>query len=127
MRPKTSTFTNISPSDMALSQLAIWIVTVGCQCAWATVRAKNPAGLFGPRDAVGGPAVSLRRGEQRVDVLVAQLFLAVVAVDHQRGAAGGEPDKVIAELVDRLQLGVLLEHPEVGVALRLDDQGLGLG
>src|SRR5262249_9099373 len=88
---------------------------------------KNPADHFGPRDAVGAPAFSFGGREQAADVLVAQLFLAVVGVDHQGGAAGGDPHQVIAELVDRLQLRMLLQHAEVSVALGLDHERLGLG
>src|SRR5438309_919047 len=75
-----------------------------------------------PRRFTGaGPRLVSRRSllrEQRLDLLVAQLLLAVVGVDHQRLARRRHPHEVVAHRVHLLQLRVLLQQVEVGVALR---------
>ena len=53
--------------------------------------------------------VSLPGDEQRVDLVVAQLLLAVAGVDHQGGAVGRHPDQVVAQLEDVLDLRLPLE------------------
>src|SRR5262249_51782317 len=72
-------------------------------------------------------AISLLGCEQRVDFLVGQLFLAVLAVNYQGGAARRHPHKVVAEQEHFLYLAVAFEHPEIGVALCLDSNGFHLG
>src|SRR5262245_24463706 len=62
--------------------------------------------------------------EQVVNLLVAQLFLAVLAVDDQHVTAGRHPHDVVAKLEHVLDLRLALQHAEVGVALRLDGDGL---
>src|SRR5581483_7219693 len=57
----------------------------------------------------GAGRLLLRRDEQLVDRLVGQLVLTVGGVDHQGGAARGDPDEVVAEPEDVLHLRVLLQ------------------
>src|SRR5262245_13913393 len=65
--------------------------------------------------------------EQGVDVLVVELLLALVRVDHQGLAVRGGPDHVVAQPENVLHPRLLLEDAEVGVALGLDDHHLLLG
>src|SRR5437870_5201030 len=88
----------------------------------------------GLTSAVGTPAPRLGffatlflRDEQLIDLLVAELVLAVVLVDDQCRAVGRDPHKVVAELEDFLEVGLALQHAEVGRALRLDNDGRHLG
>ena len=65
--------------------------------------------------------------EQTVDILAGQPLMAVVGVDGQERAAGGQPDDEVAELENVLDLGVTFQDEEVGVAHGLDGDGGQLG
>src|SRR5262249_47747973 len=69
----------------------------------------------------------LLRDEELVDLLIFQFVLATVGIDDEGGAARRHPHQVIAQAVHVLDLRPLLQDAEVGVRLRLDDDGLGLG
>lgn len=53
---------------------------------------------------------------------ISQLFFAIVRINHQSCAIGGDPDHILAQGEDFLHLRLLLQNLEVGVAHRLDLQ-----
>src|SRR5947209_5679066 len=69
----------------------------------------------------------LLRDEQLVNLLVVQLLLAVARVDDEGSPVGREPNEVVAQAKQLLDLRMAFEDAEVGVAHRLDRHDRRLG
>src|SRR5262249_48794021 len=82
-------------------------------------RARRPEGKQSAQKpaASGLQATLLLDDEQGVDFLIGHFLLAVGGVNHEGNAARRHPHQVIAELEHVLDLGLLFQDAEVGLAL----------
>src|SRR5262245_9437783 len=94
------------------------LTRAGAMCvpgAWAWAASRYPSGerrrgegqpLPRWRSGAKDKLISLLGHKQGVNLLVGQLFLALLAVDHETVAAGRDPDDVVAEQENLLDLWV---------------------